>query len=151
MKYIILVILCWGVTLSSSVYAGAWGAGSFENDTAADWVYELEKSKDSTLLLNTLTAVMFDGYIDSDLCSRAVAATDVVASLEDSEIGNLPDGIVKWVEDNKKLYEPEMSKLALKALEQCKDTNRSELSQLWAESKSNEWLNELTKLETRLK
>jgi hypothetical protein len=137
--------------LSSSVYAGAWGAASFENDMAGDWGYELEKSNDSTLLLNTLTAVMFDGYIDSDLCSSAVAATDVVASLKDSKIENLPDGIVKWVEDNKELYEPEMSKLALKALEECKDKKRSELSQLWAESKSNEWLNEVAKLEIRLK
>ncbi len=30
--------------LPSLTYAGAWGVGSFENDSALDWAYELESA-----------------------------------------------------------------------------------------------------------
>ena len=151
MKYAIQVIFCWVISLSLPVYAGTWGVGSFENDMASDWAYSLEKTNNPKLLLSTLNAVLLKGYIYSYFCSEAIAAADVVASLRDDKVENLPDEIVRWVKKNKKSYQPEMSKLALKAISQCKDTKRSELAQLWDEPESKEWLNQLSELEARLK
>jgi hypothetical protein len=33
---------------------GTWGIGNFENDTAADWVYQLELSQGLNALLTAL-------------------------------------------------------------------------------------------------
>ena len=36
---------------------GAWGHGSFENDGAADWVYELETAEDLAVVISALKRV----------------------------------------------------------------------------------------------
>ncbi len=42
-------------------HMGAWGANTFENDTACDWTYELADVDDLSLVLETLQA--FCGWI----------------------------------------------------------------------------------------
>ena len=53
---------------------GAWGVGVFENDTASDWIYELEKSSGDSLLRATLSQALEPAdYLDADIGSNALA------------------------------------------------------------------------------
>src|SRR5918996_298232 len=62
---------------------GAWGAGIFDNDDAADWVYELEQAGDDSVLAETLAAVAnagADAYVEAPDAAAALAAAAVVAA-----------------------------------------------------------------------
>ncbi|MEH8016264.1 DUF4259 domain-containing protein [Rheinheimera muenzenbergensis] len=136
---------------SLQVLAGTWGVGSFENDSASDWVYELEQKKGSGKLLDTIRAVFTPQYIEVDTCSSAIAAAEVVASIKSGNYEPLPESLKKWALENKDVYEPEMSKFTLQALQICKNTKKSELAQLWSESGAEEWLSSIGTLEAKLK
>jgi hypothetical protein len=139
------------VLFSVEAFSGAWGTGSFENDTASDWVYEIENTRGSEVLLSAIREVFKTDYKDADVCTNAIAAAEVIASIKDGDSNNLPESLVKWVASNKSIYEPEMAKFALKALEACKSTANSELAQLWSEGDSSGWDAQINKLELRLK
>ncbi|MGH1440311.1 MAG: DUF4259 domain-containing protein [Cellvibrionaceae bacterium] len=135
---------------SSKAFSGAWGAGSFENDTALDWVHEVENTKGTKVLLSTIGAVFSVTYKEVDLCTKAIAAIEVVATLKDGVTDNLPESLVSWVGSNKSPFEPEMAKFSLKAISYCKELTNSELAQLWHEGDASEWLSVLKNLESRL-
>ncbi len=151
MKKIIKILVFWASLLPLISYAGAWGTGSFENDSALDWVYDLERSKSASYLLNVFKAIPVGSYIDVDTCSAAIAAADVVASLKDGETIHLPESVKKWVVKNQASYRPTFSGMALEAIVFCKSSEYSELSQLWNEAAPEEWLSEVSKIEARLK
>ena len=45
---------------------GAWGYESFENDSALDWIAQLARSDDRSVLTNALAAPLTtDDYIDT--------------------------------------------------------------------------------------
>lgn len=136
---------------SSKALGGAWGSGSFENDSALDWVYEIEESEGSDILLKTLRTVFISEYIEVDVCSSAIAAAEVVAAIKIKKYDSLPKSLASWSRANESMYEPEMSKFALKALEICRSKTKSELAQLWAESNSAEWQSSVRALELKLK
>lgn len=136
---------------SYTVVAGAWGYGSFENDSANDWVFEIEQTQNTDALLQSLINVFTDQYIEVDACSHAIAASEVIASFKAGDFKRLPASLSSWAKKHKSKYEPEMSKLALKALEQCKNIERSELAQLWKEGGSKEWLLSIKEIEAVLK
>lgn len=136
---------------SVKAFSGAWGPGSFENDTASDWVYEIESTKGREVLLSTIKAVFQSGYKEVDECTNAMAAAEVVASIKDGDHKNLPESLVKWVGENRSIFEPEIAKFALKAVQLCKNETNSELAQLWNENDSSGWSAQIKDLETRLK
>jgi hypothetical protein len=52
---------------------GAWGVGTFENDDAGDWVYQLEEANDLELVRGTLLAAADpEGYLEAPTCSMAL-------------------------------------------------------------------------------
>lgn len=63
---------------------GAWGHGTFDNDTACDWSYGLEECEDLTLVRETLSRVLAhaEEYLDSEVACEALAACEVVARLK---------------------------------------------------------------------
>lgn len=136
--------------LASNAHAGAWGEGSFENDSAADWVYELQGSKSPSFLLTVFATVPPAGYIEVDTCAAAIAAADVVAALKDGKTKLLPKVVATWVKSNELGYKPNMATKALEVISFCKNMKRSELAQLWKEGKSNNWLSQISKIEVRL-
>src|SRR5688500_2002913 len=101
---------------------GAWGHGSFENDGAADWVYELEKSGDLSVViaaLEGLAEAAADEYVDVDVCQAAVAAAEVVAALTGESASGLPEEVAGWVEARREgglAVGPEVVALAVRAL-----------------------------------
>ena len=130
---------------------GAWGAGHFENDTALDWVYELEESKDEKILWNAIEAVMSEEYVDSDVAVEALAALEVAAGLKGRQSTDLPEEVEKWLSKNGSLKLPDnYYGRAKEAMEKIIGTE-SELKDLWEESESfDEWLTEVKNLQTRL-
>ena len=138
------------IFVSPKAFAGAWGVGSFENDSALDWVYEIEESEGSGVLLQTLRDVFLSDYIEADVCSSAIAASEVVAAIKSGKYNSLPESLASWSKANQGIYEPEMSKFAQKALELCLDKTKSELAQLWEESDLSEWKASVKELELKL-
>ncbi|RYD32347.1 MAG: DUF4259 domain-containing protein [Verrucomicrobiaceae bacterium] len=53
---------------------GAWGAGSFENDDALDWIAALAESNDTSILEEAFSSVT-DGedYLDATDCTLGIA------------------------------------------------------------------------------
>jgi len=145
--FLILIVL---PLASFKLDAGAWGYGSFENDAAVDWVQEINHSQDTDPLLHSFNDVLISKFIDADLCSRAIVSAEVIASLKTADFTNLPTALSMWASMRKQEYEPEMPKLAQKALKYCKDTSKSELAQLWNESNSRNWLLSLNAIEEKL-
>ena len=112
---------------------GAWGTGSFENDTALDWVYELEEADDLSILADAFDALLEEegNYLDEYDCEIAICAADVVAGLMGNSDGALPDEVRAWIETQPK---PPRTLVAdgLKSLEAIlKDSG---LKELWEET-----------------
>jgi hypothetical protein len=70
---------------------GAWGFGSFDNDDAADWIFELEESSGVTALVSAFKAIKPDRYLEAPECSVALAAAEVVAALRGRPLPTLKD------------------------------------------------------------
>ena len=123
---------------------GAWDIGSFDNDAALDWVYELEKATDFSILADAFETVIDQKGSSPDAadCSIALCAAEVVAGLLDTPASDLPDEVLEWVEDK-----PEPSatliKIALKALNVILED--SELKELWLETDEyQDWFDNVT-------
>ena len=131
---------------------GAWGAGSFDNDDAGDWVCDLEDAEDNSMLEEAFSDVTErgDDYLEVTECSAAIAAAEVVAALRGRPAADLPDEVTAYVERIGTPPSPALAAAALRALEIVK--TKSELQELWEESDSlEEWRQVLADLEARLR
>jgi hypothetical protein len=129
---------------------GAWGTGSFENDEALDWVWELKEAEDTFILEDTLAQVNdAEEYIEAPECVCGIAAAEVVAAMRRRPVDNLPDDVEAFV---KQLGVPPPKGLiasALRALDKIK-TN-SELQEEWSQSPEfDQWTASIEDLEERL-
>ncbi len=129
---------------------GAWGVGTFENDDASDWVYQLEEADDLDLVRVTLQAAADpEGYLEAPICCMALAAAEVVAALSGRAAPDLPEEIRTWVGAQGRRPPPELRTLSVKALDQV--AADSELKELWAESDEHGvWVDRLQELRARL-
>lgn len=104
---------------------GAWGAGSFENDDAMDWVIDLEESDDE--------------YLWASERSKTVAAAEVVAALAGRPGPGSPERVESWVRGRDGV-ERETVALATRAVERVRNGPRSELLELREEAgQPEEW------------
>jgi uncharacterized protein DUF4259 len=118
---------------------GAWGIGNFDNDDAADWVYELAESDGTDVLVAALEEATADGYLEAPASCAALAAAEVVASLLGNAGKALPDEARKWVEANDAEVGHDLLALARAAVTRIKKD--SELRELWEETGDYEqWL-----------
>lgn len=131
---------------------GAWGADSFENDDASDWLADFCNSPDGELTstaLSTVAEMSATDYLEAPECSVGIAAAEVVASQKGAANPNLNDEAKKCLANLESKVDPGLVSLALKALERIK-TN-SELKELWDESENPaEWYQAVGNLEARL-
>jgi hypothetical protein len=73
---------------------GAWGYGSFENDDASDWVWELEDAKSLGPVLSAIETIENGGsYLEAPDCSIALAAAEVVAAIFGNASPDLPESL----------------------------------------------------------
>jgi len=153
MKVILSLITVGTLLAWTTAIGGAWGMGPFDNDDALDWVWELEDSDSTAVLESALKDVvgsMF--YFSAPECSRAIAAAEVVAALAGKPRPELPDEVASWVRSNKLVADEELINLAKQSVTLVRDSNKSELAELWRDSGSDydEWHSSLSDLLKRL-
>jgi len=148
MKYYVCLIF---ILFTDSSLAGAWGVGSFDNDSALDWVYELESAATSTVLNDTFNNTQGRKYLEVDECSAAFAAAEIVASLNEKKYTHLPGEVQAWIKNNGIEVNQELKTRAAAAIASCKNSKISEVAQLWEESAKSEWISYISKLQSRLR
>lgn len=129
---------------------GAWGLGNFENDDALDWLIALESTEDTTLLSQTLGAVLGDEshYPEAPECSMVLAAAEVVAALIGNSSEDLPYEVTQWVEGKDAPEDAlvNQAKESLKAI-----LEQSELKGLWEETEEYaNWVEKVNEVQNRL-
>lgn len=72
---------------------GAWGAGSFENDDALDWLFDLKTrgAPHVAEAITSITSLADTGYIEAPDATIALAAAEVIAAVRTGDEGRLPD------------------------------------------------------------
>jgi hypothetical protein len=129
---------------------GAWGSGSFENDTALDWAGRIRSPCDLREPIDRLKAVG-SGNVDADLACEVIAAAEAVAMLMGRKGPGFPEDLEERLaatgEPDKQFYHQVRSAV-------MQVMRKSELADLWeesaAETGNNEWLASLTGLIERL-
>ena len=134
---------------------GAWGTGIFDNDTACDWAYKLEKVNNLSVIESALDEVLNVGaeYLDSHEAQEALAAAEVIARLKGNPgIGcGYTETVDKWVEKNRLTLPQALIEKALKAIERTL-SGPSELLELWGEGEEfTAWEESVNDLSRRLK
>jgi len=112
---------------------GAWGHGTFENDTASDWLYDLEEASDLNFLKRAFDVP--DEYLESDEASEALAAAEVLLALGGKPREGLPDSAISWAKSNSSLDPRPLKSVAAKAIMRVLGKD-SELDELWSDSGS---------------
>lgn len=112
---------------------GAWGAGSFENDDALDFVVRLEREGEAAVrvVLEEVTGLGARDYLEAEQASSAIAASEVVAAARDGERSRLPQAVQDWLDGRGDLASPALLALAHRAVERV--LTQSELKELWEE------------------
>lgn len=126
---------------------GAWGSGSFDNDTAMDWVSNfLREGPDA---VRDAFAEVTDEYLDSDVGAQVIAAAEALAAARGKPVKGLPDGIKNNLDD----FADEVNDDVLLArARECvtEVRNRDELRELWNDSDIASWLATVDDLLARL-
>ncbi len=132
---------------------GAWGIGTFDNDTACDWKYDLEQADDLSLVLETLGAVLAVGedYLDSDEACNGLAACEVVARLKGNwgPRNSYTESVDTWVSAHHQSPTEEMVRQAVAVIDRIL-TAPSELLELWEEADGTEWRESVEDLRGRV-
>ena len=136
---------------------GAWGAGSFENDTAMDWAASVQSVDDVRKPFDRLKqetdAHKGEGelVVDSDFACELIAAAETVAMMLGRRVPDFPADLAQRLagagEPDNLLFHQARNGV-LHAM------RNSELAELWEEAapegESNDWLAEMTRLIDRL-
>ncbi len=126
---------------------GSWGYGSFENDDALDWAGELAAGDGWDPLVQALADVE-DGEPAALVCTRAVAAAELVAAGRGHPTKDLPESVYGWLADAASPT-AELAARAVAALERIRSS--SELRALFQEAGGlRSWSAEIRRLTTRL-
>jgi hypothetical protein len=132
---------------------GAWGHLNFENDTALDFVWELEEKgiERIKIAIEAVNSREEDAFLDSDLCSEALAAIEFIAAAKGRAPEDFPEDGSAWLQANKagileNHYLIAKSKLAIDRIQ-----HNSELKDLWEETEDlEEWTKVLEGLNARI-
>jgi hypothetical protein len=131
---------------------GAWGTGNFDNDTALDWVYDLEDREDLSLVVDTIDAVLQEEYIDTTVAEEALVAIEVLARLKGNfgKDNAYSEDVDKWVKNHPLQVEDALLQKAKEAIDMILG-DKSELKELWEEvDEYDTWSSEVLDLKDRL-
>jgi hypothetical protein len=127
---------------------GAWGAGSFDNDDAVDWLAGLEHARDLVPIDAAFAAVTGEGEPGEPDASVAIAAAEVVAAIDGRPLADLPGEIVDWLASARPRPDPGLTERARAALQRVRSS--SGLKVLWGEGDPTEWYGHIDDLLERL-
>ncbi|MCC6899205.1 MAG: DUF4259 domain-containing protein [Polyangiaceae bacterium] len=133
---------------------GAWDVGTFDNDTASDWAYELHGSEDLGLVESAIEAVLITAsdYLDADEACEALAACEVLARLRGRWGDRTPhtEAVDGWVEAHPMSPPEDLLARAVEAIDRIL-AEASELRELWDESdEGDKWRATVAELRARL-
>lgn len=118
---------------------GAWGDGPFDNDDAADWVYELEAARDFNAVRTVLRSIAgASAYLEAPEGSVGIAAAEVVAAARTDASSTLPAAVAAWIADHAAEVTDDDVTLALTAVDRIVGAD-SELCELWAGADDGRW------------
>jgi hypothetical protein len=137
MKWLIAFVL--SIALTTLSWAGTWGAGSFDNDDAMDWVSSCTGRADAACISNALQAARSASYIDASEAAAAVAAAEVVAAAIDNNQAALPPELSAWLKKQDRSKIRSLAPAASSALTRVADSKVSELAALWSEDAKSNW------------
>jgi hypothetical protein len=129
---------------------GAWGANSFQNDDAMDWLGDLEREGAKAIVI-ALKNVPLDKSLDVEApdASAAIAAAEVIAALNNKPAKTLLPWVAEWIKGRPKPPKglTEMANAVVSRI-----ISASELRDLWyeADSTGGEWLSHVEDLLSRL-
>jgi hypothetical protein len=130
---------------------GAWDATSFGNDTANDWAYGLEKTRDLSYIDKALQKVLDTGgdYLEAPEAEEAIAAAEVLAWLHGrpTPVNSFTEKIQAWAAANPLAPPAGLTQKALSVLDRIQ-REPSELMELWEDDAG--WDNALADLRVRL-
>jgi hypothetical protein len=110
---------------------GAWGTGAFDNDDAADWVYQLDSDG-----IDAVDAALGDAFEADDhtqpLDTNAIAAAEVVAAALGRPAADLPESVAILVTGLGSRVTPELIDQARAVT--ARVLASSEIGELWDES-----------------
>lgn len=113
---------------------GAWGEKAFENDSALDWLAELEVHGLSMLreTLSSVASLHVDDYLDVDDGASAIAAAEIVAAALGRQRDRVPKKLEAWLDTHEGSLAGDDGVLAARAVKRVL-TPKSELRELWEE------------------
>jgi hypothetical protein len=128
---------------------GTWGEKPFQNDSALDWLAELEAGRVTALraLLSTVADTPADDYLDVDDGSPAIAAAEIVAAALGRGRDRVPKRVLPVVDVISTAVGADDALLAKRAVERVL-AKSSELRSLWGED--SEWYANVRVLVARL-
>jgi hypothetical protein len=116
---------------------GAWGSGIFENDDAADFVYEIVDRSDLSPIEAAIEQVLLmdSDYLEAPEGARALAAISILALLtnRDLEIKDAGPDLKQWIQQSA-IKVPESLLAKSRRAAQRVITSPSEIMELWSES-----------------
>ena len=137
MKQLLAFLL--SISLSTVSWAGAWGAGGFENDDALDWVSSCTGQSDATCISQALQVVHSASYIEAPDAAAAVAAAEVIAAVLDNNQTALPAELRTWLTKQDPSKIRALAPVAKSVLNRVADAKVSELAALWSEDSKSNW------------
>ena len=131
---------------------GTWGTGSFENDSAADFIKEVVE--DGAVALREALEVVLDpelDYIEVEEGSRAIAAAEIIAAITSGDHRNITDAdLLSWVEEANASSLSGQREQALDAVDRVLGPD-SELPELWEDSDDQrDWQRDVQRLRSSL-
>lgn len=132
---------------------GSWGYTNFDNDTAQDFVADVEEEGIDRIVsaIEVIKTIEEDAYLDSDLCAEALAAMEYIATAKDRMAEDFPEDAEDWVKAHKAqlLIIRGIVAKCQQAIDRIK--NNSELKDLWEETEDfDNWNKVLDDLNTRI-
>lgn len=127
-----------------------WSHDTFDQDDAADWVFDLEESSDLSVIHDALNAATdeTEDYLDISIGAPAVAAAEVVASLNGNPATDLPDSIREWIV-GKSAPDAALNAKARRAISAV--LAGGELKDLWQETDDySNWVAHVKDIESRI-
>ena len=126
---------------------GAWGVGPFDNDDAADWVYEVEDGG-TDAILDILEVVTDEDDPGSEVGTAVIAAAELVAAMRGAPLPSLPDAVAELI-PGLGPADDALVAAAVRAVAHVR--THGELAQLWAETDEHDaWLATLDDVTRRL-
>jgi hypothetical protein len=132
--------------------AGAWEAGSFDNDDAMDWVATCVRSNGAVAVSKALENSLKPSYLEAPAAAEAIAAAEVVAAARGKPSPKLPKSLGAWLQGQSKEEIARLGPIASRAVDRILIGKGSELQELWTESKSyGSWQGQMRDLLGRLR